>query len=53
MQNVLGVAAFETSVKRVGQAETGASRDEFFESGFDEHLPFKTQPDQWYRDDFP
>jgi alpha-beta hydrolase superfamily lysophospholipase len=38
---------------RIGQPETYASRDAFFASAFDEKIPFKTQPEQWYRDDFP
>jgi len=38
---------------RVGQDETAASRDAFFASAFDERMPTQTQPEQWYRDDWP
>jgi pimeloyl-ACP methyl ester carboxylesterase len=38
---------------RVGEDETAASRDAFFASAFDERLPTLTQPEQWYRDDWP
>jgi pimeloyl-ACP methyl ester carboxylesterase len=38
---------------RVGQDETSASRDDFFAGAFDQRLPFQTQPEQWYRDDWP
>src|SRR5207247_8237879 len=37
----------------IGQPETAASRGAFFASAFDQKIPLKTQPEQWYRDDFP
>jgi pimeloyl-ACP methyl ester carboxylesterase len=43
------IAAFP----RVAERETLASRDAFFASAFDQKIPDKTQPEQWYRDDFP
>jgi pimeloyl-ACP methyl ester carboxylesterase len=58
-QNDLGLTfgAFQAGIAggkaRIGQLETGASRDAFFASAFDEKIPVKTQPAQWYRDDFP
>lgn len=33
--------------------ETDQSRVDFFSKVFDQAIPFKTQPDQWYRDDWP
>ena len=38
---------------RVGETEAGNSRDGFFANAFDQKIPDKTQPEQWYRDDFP
>jgi pimeloyl-ACP methyl ester carboxylesterase len=37
----------------VGVTEGPASRDQFFAGAFDQRIPDKTQPEQWYRDDFP
>jgi pimeloyl-ACP methyl ester carboxylesterase len=47
---VAGVA-FATPL--VGLPEVAASRDSFFAGVFDRRIPDKTQPEQWYRDDFP
>ena len=44
------------AIPRVGEDETAASRDAFFASAFEEKLPTVprlTQPEQWYRDDWP
>jgi pimeloyl-ACP methyl ester carboxylesterase len=41
------------AIPRVEEDETAASRDAFFASAFDERLPTQTQPEQWYRDDWP
>jgi hypothetical protein len=41
------------AAREIGQLETGASRDAFFAFAFDKKIPFKTQPEQWYRNDFP
>jgi pimeloyl-ACP methyl ester carboxylesterase len=38
---------------RVGEAESGNTRDAFFANAFDQKIPDKTQPELWYRDDFP
>ncbi|GAA3643480.1 hypothetical protein GCM10022236_52690 [Microlunatus ginsengisoli] len=38
---------------QINQPETGASRDDFFAFCLDKHIPVKTQPEQWFRDDFP
>ena len=35
------------------EPETVGSRAAFFANAFDESLPVKTQPDQWYRDSWP
>jgi pimeloyl-ACP methyl ester carboxylesterase len=37
----------------VGLPEAGPSRDLFFYEVFDMAIPDKTQPEQWYREDFP
>jgi pimeloyl-ACP methyl ester carboxylesterase len=37
----------------IGQPEGLFSRSDFFRSVFDQGIPIKTQPEQWYRDDFP
>jgi pimeloyl-ACP methyl ester carboxylesterase len=37
----------------IDQPEADSSRGDFFASVFDKKIPFKTQPEQWYRDDFP
>jgi pimeloyl-ACP methyl ester carboxylesterase len=43
------------AIPNVGMPEDPASRDGFFADVFDSGIPpsFKTQPEQWYRDDFP
>ena len=41
------------AVPEVGALEDKASRDEFFVGVFDRAIPDKTQPEQWYRTDFP
>ena len=41
------------AIPQVGAPEGGASRDSFFAAAFDKKIPDKTQPEQWYRDDFP
>jgi pimeloyl-ACP methyl ester carboxylesterase len=40
-------------IENASQLEDPQTRDVFFASAFDEKIPVKTQPDQWYRDDFP
>jgi alpha-beta hydrolase superfamily lysophospholipase len=42
-----------TLLDKIGFREIPSSRDQFFADAFDSAVPFKTQPDQWYRDDFP
>jgi pimeloyl-ACP methyl ester carboxylesterase len=48
---MVGISA---AVPKVGVPETPESRDKFFADAFDGKIPpsFKTQPEQWYRDDF-
>jgi pimeloyl-ACP methyl ester carboxylesterase len=41
------------AIPSVGLMEDPASRDQFFAGAFDQKIPVKTQPEQWYRDDFP
>lgn len=35
------------------EGENDQSRGDFFSKVFDQAIPLKTQPDQWYRDDWP
>jgi pimeloyl-ACP methyl ester carboxylesterase len=46
-------AGVALTIPKVGEPEDGASRDSFFAGAFDQRIPSKTQPEQWYRDDFP
>jgi pimeloyl-ACP methyl ester carboxylesterase len=41
------------AVPKVGEPEDPSSRDQFFAGAFDQTIPVKTQPDQWYRDGWP
>jgi pimeloyl-ACP methyl ester carboxylesterase len=41
------------TIPKVGELEGTTSRDGFFAVVFDQGIPLKTQPEQWYRDDFP
>ena len=47
------LAGIALAIPRAGETEGGASRDAFFAGAFDQAIPSKTQPEQWYRDDFP
>jgi pimeloyl-ACP methyl ester carboxylesterase len=46
-------AAVKLAIPSVGLPEDPTSRDQFFAAAFDQKIPDKTQPDQWYRDDWP
>jgi pimeloyl-ACP methyl ester carboxylesterase len=48
-------AGISHSIPDADAPETGGSRDSFFAGAFDQGIPpsFKTQPEQWYRDDWP
>lgn len=46
-------AGAELAKPLVAAVETNTSRDEFFAGTFDQRIPSKTQPEQWYRDNFP
>ena len=41
------------AIPSVGIPEDPSSRDQFFAGAFDQRIPSKTQPEQWYRDDWP
>src|SRR5207237_4857524 len=41
------------AIPSVGHVEDFGSRDGFFAEAFDRKMPDKTQPDQWFRDDWP
>jgi pimeloyl-ACP methyl ester carboxylesterase len=46
------LAGVSLAIPEVGYPETVGSRDAFFAGVFDKKIPTKTQPEQWYRDDF-
>jgi pimeloyl-ACP methyl ester carboxylesterase len=46
------LAGISLAIPEVGYPENVGSRDAFFAGVFDKKIPFKTQPEQWYRDDF-
>lgn len=46
-------AGVALAIPSVGAMETPLSRDDFFAGAFDRKIPDKTQPSQWYRDDWP
>ena len=50
---IVGLPGQPGAFVQVNQPESGASRDDFFAFCFDKHIPVKTQPEQWYRDNFP
>ena len=41
------------AIPSVGEPEVPSSRDKFFAGAFDQKIPAKTQPEQWYWDGWP